>query len=475
MTLRRAGVTLERKMLDTTRRQVLGATVAGAGAMVSTGLAAADAGRAAKTDLGGFSAVPEGLKTAASFPLIEAIRGRRARRFAKGARIPDGPLAYASTEAVEPLTELQQMLLLSTVAGNTGWANLIPFNPDYAPQLPNYAGAAGGRSFPSSAGIQTTEFFFTDDKGTYFLPTRDMAAVQPVAGQGDLKAWLDAHRARIVTLSDKRLTIPRTAAHMERHNTWCANVPGSTLVIPVADLAQHMVMVLCYLVQNGACIYDDVNNRPIPGMERFAGLVNVEAPYPLAYVEQLALAEVTVELSTSCYAGALMLQAMGLGGWMYDGINPFSLLGASGDPEVPGLGFRFDMFPDKPLPFVTGLPGVFEGHCLPHFATMRAAVESVVARKFGPGGPFHGDTGGPYRRSELVRTSAAPMGPEFVDCVTTMAQYIQDTFGRFPATVPAIRTLMYLQAHKLDTGFYDTHFAPGAYLDTHRDHDRAWA
>ena len=123
---------------------------------------------------------------------------------------------------------------------------------------------------------------------------------------------------------------------MEMHNTWCANVPGSTLVIPVADVAQHMILSLAYLVQNGACIYDDINNRPIPGMDRFADLVDVSAPYPLAFVEQFALTETTVEIATSCYAGALMLQALGLGGWMYDGLNAFSVLGASGDPEVPG-------------------------------------------------------------------------------------------------------------------------------------------
>jgi hypothetical protein len=59
--------------------------------------------------------------------------------------------------------------------------------------------------------------------------------------------------------------------------------------------------------------------------------------------------------------------------------------------------------------------------------------------------------------------------------VVTMAEYIQGTFGRFPATVPAIHLLMYLQAHKIDTGFYDTHFGPGAYLETHAGHDRNWA
>ena len=62
-----------------------------------------------------------------------------------------------------------------------------------------------------------------------------------------------------------------------------------------------------------------------------------------------------------------------------------------------------------------------------------------------------------------------------IDCVVAMADYIYNTFGRFPATVPAIFTLMYLQAHKLDTGFYDKHFAAGAYLRTHADNKTNWA
>lgn len=417
----------------------------------------------------------KGLIDAANFPLIDAIHGRRSRRFAKGASIPDGPLAYRSTEAPQPLTETEQLLLLTTVAGNTGWSHLIPHNRFYAPKIPNYAGAAGGRSFPSAAGFHTTEIFFTDDDGTYLMPTRDMT---PVAANGDdieLTEYLEAHKSRILTLSNERLSIPRTPQHMEPHNDWCANVPGSTLIIPVADLAQHLILTLCYLVQNGACLFDDVNGRPIPGIDHFRSVVDIESPFPLSYIEQLALTEVTAETASSCFAGALMLQALGLGGWMYEGINPFSVLGASGDPDVPGLGFRFDMPEGALLPHVTGLEGHFEGHTPPHFPGMRAAVMSVVDRKVGAGGPFNPGTDGPYKKSEMVRRSAAPFGPEAIECVVTMADYIYETFGRFPATVPAIFTLMYLQAHKLDTGFYDTHFEPGAYLHTHAENARNWA
>ncbi|MBV1927741.1 MAG: hypothetical protein KUG62_11320 [Rhodobacteraceae bacterium] len=465
-------------MFDTTRRKLLGASMLGAGATLSSIGFAASAGTLTQKGnilLDRFPHLPQGLKEAANFPLIEAIHGRRSRRFAKGASIPDGPLAYTSNQAPEALSEMEQMLLLTTVGGNTGWSNLIPHNRTYAPKTPNYAGAAGGRTFPSAAGFHTSEIFFTDDTGSYVLRTRDMHPVSPPGADVDLNAYLEAHKSRIVKLSDGRMNIPAVAQHMEMHNEWCANVPGSTLIIPVADLAQHMILSLLYLVQNGACIFDDVNGQPIPGMAQFSGIVDVDNPFPLSYVEQFALTEITVENATSCYAGALMLQAMGLGGWMYDGLNPFSVQGASGDPDVPGLGFRFDMPDGALLPHVTGLEGIFEGHTPPHFADMREAVMSVVDRKFGAGGPFNAKTDGPYKKTETIRSNAAPISEEAINCTVTMAQYIYDQFGRFPATVPAIFNLMYLQAHKLDTGFYDTHFDTGAYLRTHKDHDRDWA
>lgn len=363
------------------------------------------------------------------------------------------------------------MLLLATVAGNTGWAELFAHHPHYAGKLPNYTTSAGGRSFSSSAGFNTSEFFFTDDTGVYFLPTRDMI---PAGDSPDLQACLDRHRARIVKLADGRLQIPAAIPHMEGHNTWCANVPGSTLVFPVADVAQHVILLLLYLVQNGACIYDDVNGRPLPGLERYAHRLDLDAAYPMTFIEQTALTDISVELGTACYAGALMLQALGLGGWMYTGLNPFSVLGASGDPTVPGLGFRFEMLEGNPLPHVTGLPGVFEAHVPPHHADMRAAVGAAVARKFGAGGPFDPNQGGPYRENASVRAGAAPIDGEAVEIAVLMAEYVFTTFGRFPATAPAIELKTYLQAHRLDTEFYDKHHTEGGYLRTHAEHDRNW-
>jgi hypothetical protein len=89
-------------------------------------------------------------------------------------------------------------------------------------------------------------------------------------------------------------------------------------------------------------LYDDIARKPIPGIEKFENIADVNKPLPLTAVEQASVAELSAEFSTSCYAGVLMLQAMGLGGYMYNGLDRHTILGASGDPNVPGLGFRYD-------------------------------------------------------------------------------------------------------------------------------------
>jgi hypothetical protein len=130
---------------------------------------------------------------------------------------------------------------------------------------------------------------------------------------------------------------------------------------------------------------------------------------------------------------------MGLGGWMFDGIDRFSMLGASGDPDIPGLGFRYDEDERWSVPNPTGRERVFEAFCPPHYPDMHAAVEALVERKFGKGGPHNAETP-----------------------------------GKFPATVPSVMILNYLQAHHLDLDFYDQKLRPGSYLETHARHMETW-
>jgi hypothetical protein len=421
------------------------------------------------------SAETEALRELAAFPLLEALYGRRSRRFALGDEIPDGPLAYKSRHEPMPLTELERMLVLSAMGGTTGWHYAITRHARYAPHMSNYSAGAAGRTFPSAAGFHTAELFFTDDSGTYFFPTRDAGALlDPALEDVTAELMVERHRERLRKLSDERIHLPAREPYMEGHNTWCVNVPGSLLVIPIADLAQHAIAIFCFLVQNGISVYDDLNDRRIPGIEEFADLVDLEEPMPLTFFDQYTISEAVAELATSCYAGVLMLQAMGLGGWMFDGIDRFTMLGASGDPDVPGLGFRYDEDERWSLPNPTGLDGLFEAYCPPHYTDMAAAVEAFAERKFGPGGPFNRDTPGAWTDSPGVRGSAQVHDERFKACVSTQAQYVYDTFGKFPATVPSLMIINYVQAHHLDLDFYDRFFKPGGYLRTHAEHMQRW-
>lgn len=421
-------------------------------------------------------AIPSGFHDMMAFGLIEALLGRRSRRFFIGAEIPDGVFAYKSRYEPLPLSDLEKMLVVSASGGNTSWHHMIYRAARYAPHLSNYAGAAGGRVFPSGAGFHTSQTFFTDDEGLYVVEMRDAPAFAERTPEGflNLDGFVDNVRKRVRKLQNGRLQFPSEVPFTEAHNTWVFNKPSTLLVIPVGDLSQHVLLNICYMLQNGLVLYDDIHRRAIPGIERFKGMVDVNNTWPLTFVEQWSLSELTVEMATSCYAGTLMLQAMGLGGWMFNGIDPFAMLGASGDPKVPGLGFRYDKDERWPYPNPTGLEGVMEGFCPPHYKDMRAAVEAVCRRKFGPGGPFHPETPGPWKDSRKVRSAAQVHDERFKECVALQAQYVYDNFGKFPGTAPSVFLIMVLQAHHLDLDFYDEFYKPGAYLETHAMHMAQW-
>src|SRR5690606_28339013 len=100
-----------------------------------------------------------GLESLLDFSLVDALLGRRSRRFFLGAEIPDGVLAFKSRHAPLPLTELETLLVVGACGANTSWHHMISRAQRYAPRLSNYAGTAAGRTFPSGAGFHTSRTF----------------------------------------------------------------------------------------------------------------------------------------------------------------------------------------------------------------------------------------------------------------------------------------------------------------------------
>ncbi len=194
------------------------------------------------------------------FPLLQAIFGRRARRFALGMEIPSGPLAFKSRSAPYPLSELEQAVLIAAGTGVSGWNFGVPFTPNRPAEHANLTERFTGRTAPTAAGIGAPVLFYTDDNGTYVTNTRDL---QPTRvrelneGEDDIERILAVCREHTEQLTDSRLDLPREAPHTLEHNLWVANAPGSTLFMPVGDASEELLGLLVLFVGSGYLIFDD--------------------------------------------------------------------------------------------------------------------------------------------------------------------------------------------------------------------------
>jgi hypothetical protein len=412
------------------------------------------------------------------FSLFDAIAGRRSRRFGLGMEIPSGPLAHTSEADPLPLSELERSILAAAGTGVTGWSFGVPFGPDRPEKHAHYTQRFTGRTAPTAAGIGTPVLFATDDSGTYLTNTRDVPPSRLGTDSGDdpLEAMVETVRAHTVRLSGSRLDLPAAPPHMLEPNLWMANAPGSTLFMPVGDASEQVLALMAMALSNGNVIVDDVAGRQAGDLAPYlrSGLLQEEKRVPLSVLQQMAYEANVAELAFIGHNIVLTLQAMGLGGLYLNGLNRWSILGAFDNMGIEGLGFRFVHDSRSALPNPVGLDGYYEGLCPPYVSDMHEAVEVFVARKFGPGGAYDPSTSGAWKDSEAIKQGVTPYTEEFVTCLGEVAQYVYDTYGRFPNTFTTIVLSGYVQAVHLDTDFYDRHYQPGAYLSTHTDHMERW-
>jgi hypothetical protein len=419
------------------------------------------------------------LEELGQFPLLDAMFGRRSRRFGLGMTIPDGPLAYASTQPPLPLSDLERTLLVLCGAGVSGWHLGMEHTANGDPDTGcNYPVRLTGRVAASAAGIETAELIVSDESGTFITRFRDLdparlREVQDATDLGGLVARVNEHCIR---LSDNRVELPAAAPHISAHNHWNANRPGTTLFIPIVDMAQQVLDFLAIYLAGGVILWDPIRDRPCGNLDRFvaSGMLDARKRMSIVDIEQYVLATGAIELGLICQNIVLLLQAMGLGGWMFTGINPPSLLGAFAADGIPGLGFRFTRDPAWSQPNPVGRDGVFEGLCPPYFLDMRAAVERFVEIKFGPGGTYDPARAGPFRDNARVKAKVERYSPQLIDALVEVSQYLHEVFGKFPATIPSVYVRMYAQAQHVDLDYYDAFYGAEATLETHRQHLTRW-
>jgi hypothetical protein len=266
-----------------------------------------DGSRESTSEAGRASSVASSLRELQAFPLVEALLGRRSRRFGLGMSIPSGPLAYTSRQPPQPLSEVERLLLVALGAGVTGWNLGIPHSRGPEGRGCDYALRPAGRSYPSGAATYGSELLITDDSGSYitrlrdFVPTAIRQHREATGQSSSVEQALEQVRSHLVRLSDTRVELPREYPHIGTHNQWVANQPGSTLFVPVADQAETLLNLLWIYTGEGSPIVDVSQGRLLGSPERLlaAGRLHRERAVSLAEVESVAVKHTTHTISSS--------------------------------------------------------------------------------------------------------------------------------------------------------------------------------
>jgi hypothetical protein len=404
-------------------------------------------------------------------PLFEALYRRRSRRFGLGFEMPEGPFRYKSTHAPVPLSEFEEALLLGAGAGFSGLAFWdLPTPVAYPhPRL-------GGRTFPTTRAGGHTTLFWTNDEGFYVLDDKvAVTKLREIETEEERGKLLDIYRAQRRTLGQGRLDIPRRVPPMSGHDLWDSNRPGSTLFLPVCDVSAALISLIAQFVDpalrryapegGGMNVVDDRHGFRPAGTERWlrSGLLDAERVLPLSILERQACYYVFSEPAAICQNMFLATEALGLGGWKHCGFLSLEILER--------MGFRIAAGSDgSPFGNPIGRDGVVKASCPPWYPSMDAAVDAVFSRV-----PREGAAAVPHRMSdEAHRAGAIRLSAEGLACTKAVCNYIHDTHGRFPGTTDAMHLMWVMQAHHIDTDYYDRFFGSDAYGPQHAAHMAAW-
>jgi hypothetical protein len=133
---------------------------------------------------------------------------------------------------------------------------------------------------------------------------------------------------------------------------------------------------------------------------------------------------------------------------------------------------------DFPAPYVVGLEHegtpLLRPYCPPYYPTMEAAVRAVVERKVGAAGIFRGGViHSAWLDPALVAAAPAP-SEAAVQATIAYCEYVYARYGRFPAYVPPLRTVLGFQVNHVDVEFYDLFYRHESLTEAQRRHMEEW-
>lgn len=415
----------------------------------------------------------ERIQKSMEYPLFDAIFNRRSRRFGLGMELKDSTLGYKSKYDPVPLNDLEEALLVWSGTGLTGLC-LADLPPETGIDL---LCQWTGRTWPSACNNHGTELFFTNDDGLYHVNVKNMLPQKheldmffKMSKKDKMQRVLDLYRSSLVKLEDGRADLPDKMPGLFQFNQWNTNKPGTSVFIPVTDVTEEYLNLLTLYCSHtyGFSIIDDLTGKPA-GVDEWIkkGRLKDEVKMSLYDLEVRILTGLNVEQAFISQNMSLALQALGLAGWTFTGFIPRFALGCAPD-MYKGLGFRFIQPKkgsiDPPSTVPVGRDGVFEAYCPPYVKNMDEAVDIFFEHKYEA---WKDDKPFPYTEPDKHIMKAPRPTDTTIQIVKDVANYIYDTYGRFPAFVDSMYMRLVFQAMHIDPDFYDQYYPKGSYTDMH--------
>ncbi len=439
-------------------------------------------------------------------PLIDAIIGRRSRRFALGHELDGGPLTYKSDHAAVPLSAEEEAIIVFAAAGFTGYSlGEAPYAPGREPESSNgnIMVSPLGRTIATPDGVNSAILFVLNDDGAFQIrrpkdyPREELAEL---AELGRRHEFVELYERAKIRVADRRPEVPRHPPYTPPFNRWSANVPASTYFIVISDITPFVFSLLFFLLgeEMGFTFFDDRNHYRPAGLKRFmrakgghlhddpnefrvAAILDFES-----YVMELAGVEQGMMLQNM----QLAAEALGLGGFPHFGAQKYQWFEALGfrmeDVPIAKLTRRSRVVttamnllgknPVIPHPLGLEVDGevTVKPYCPPWYGSMEEAIHAFLEEKYGEGGVYTDGRSGPWRDTAGVQDGIERYSQQNIDAVIAYCEYVHGEYGRFPGNFGPLRSLMAYQAHHLDLEFYDRFYKPGAYGDRQREHFARW-
>jgi hypothetical protein len=393
-----------------------------------------------------------------------------------------GPLAFESRFQPQPLSETEEALLAWAACGPNGIITAdLPANANLSTLL-----CVAGSTIPGPCNDSALHLLIINDEGTH-LYKRSKEREKPVEieSEADYPKVLRWYQERRQKISDKRPALSWSVpAKMMGIWQWNYNKPGSTVFIPVQDMAFEQANLLLSLPEWFGWYFVDADGTPSVS-EQFCRDHNLNTPVPLKDYEELCLHASDYVCGFSLSNMRLGAEALGLGAWIFCGYSEDLVLG--GIPEVSkGLGFHYNKQDGKQ--YYVGLRGVIEGYGYPApwWRSVDELIEKVYNARYNSQGIFFGDKGsyyscsiehGPYKPEvrDAIRSHPRVRIPDWcVDFAKLTVKYFVEKYGRWPVYHSALHQQHQCQFHHVDTDFYDKFHLPGYMNERIRGHDANW-